>query len=768
MGAPFRFILMVLALSALASGCVRSFGTFELDRLSTSARYSEVEEKMEAKIKDLSSASTWDLWYLCHAYSKLKKYNELFPCLDQMEKNITEGDRRMYWFDMSEYPHTLRGEAYLDLGEYGKAIEEGLKAQKIAKKKIHPVNRVHALGGLALAYALDGDRSHAEQYLKSLKGVYVGYPYTMMRPEKMIAIAKVYMALGQFDKALSTISNRSLEHEFFKFTSDFSDTVFTAGTSRWTTWLELPQNFIHGKCLYETGQVEKAKRGYDNLLKHPATEFNGEIFWMILFDRGRIAEKEGKLDEAVAFYEKAVGVIEAQRSTINTEASKIGYVGNKQAVYHHLIAALFRQERHGKAFEYVERSKSRALVDLLASKQQFAIRSGDREEIAAILKKLETLEYEGKIQETDESLEQISQRRSGNLETASRLRSKAPEMASLVTVTGVSAEAIQSRIAPDETLVAYYYSEDELYVFLLTRTELKARKLEGQNLQGDILGFRASLEDPGSDGYVSWARKLYERLIRPLERDLANPHLIVIPHGILHYLPFNALKDGENYLIDRYSIRFLPSASVMEYFRESRSGVQEKLMAVGNPELGERKAPLTHAEEEAKAIAQSFPDSTLLLREDATETVFKKVGASFDLIHLATHGFFEAEHPLNSGLFLTADQENDGFLAVDELYSLELGSDLVTLSACETGLSKVSNGDELVGLARGFLYAGASAIVASLWSVDDEATSYLMQKFYANLAKTSKRDALRLAQLETRKKHPHPFYWAAFQLTGSA
>ena len=123
---------------------------------------------------------------------------------------------------------------------------------------------------------------------------------------------------------------------------------------------------------------------------------------------------------------------------------------------------------------------------------------------------------------------------------------------------------------------------------------------------------------------------------------------------------------------------------------------------------------------------------------------------------------------MQSALLLSPDPHSNGLLTVDKLYSMQLGANLITLSACETGLSKIANGDDLVGLTRGFLYAGASSIVASLWKVDDRATAYLMIRFYQGMQKTNKLDALRKAQLETRKKYPHPYYWASFQLTGSA
>lgn len=145
----------------------------------------------------------------------------------------------------------------------------------------------------------------------------------------------------------------------------------------------------------------------------------------------------------------------------------------------------------------------------------------------------------------------------------------------------------------------------------------------------------------------------------------------------------------------------------------------------------------------------------------------KSYGNSFRYLHIASHGLFDTEKPLNSGLLLAKDEQNNGTLTVGELYDIKLNVDLVTLSACETALGKIANGDDVVGFTRGFLYAGASSIVSSLWQVDDAATADLMVGFYANLNKKDKRSALRDAQLATKSRYKHPYYWAAFQITGS-
>ncbi|MCX5893131.1 MAG: CHAT domain-containing protein [Deltaproteobacteria bacterium] len=687
---------------------------------------------MESQIKDVSSAGTNKLWYLCTAYSRLKEYNKLFPCLDQLDRNFEKGDRTVNMYDISAVPSILRAEAYMDFGNYGQAVEQATMAYEIVQKRdLSRWIRIQALSVVALAQALKGDRAKAEEYARLLEDIGTAYPFILLKTDKLSGLARIYMAQGDFQRSLAIIKEDAGLGWFRGFVQV---TVLATGlmTDDILAFSQLPKAFILNKSLYETGQVQEAKAGYDKLLAIPQTKDNGDIYWLILSDRGKIAEAEGNLKEAIDFYQKAIEVIERQRSSINTEASKIGFVGNKQQVYHALIRALFADGQQAKAFEYVERSKSRALVDLLASKKDFAASGANPQQVAALLTELETQEAGARVQKTE------SVRGSRAAGVKQRLKSVSPELASLVTVAPVAAANIQSLLQPDEALVEYYYEGNDLYAFIVTREGVKGVKLDGAKLADDIRQFRVALKQPQTQSYVAPAQKLYARLIQPVEASLHHKELLIVAHGVLHYLPFDALLSGKEYLIDRYSIRQLPSASVLQFLKSRQGSPSAGVLALGNPDLGNPKYDLKCAQDEVV----------------------------FSYVHFATHGQFDADKPLNSGLLLAKDAQSDGFLSLGELYSVRLNADLVTLSACETGLGKVGNGDDVVGLTRGFLYAGSNTIVASLWEVDDQATSYLMEEFYANLKKGNKRDALRQAQLATKKKFEHPYYWAAFELTG--
>lgn len=788
----------LLALVSLLGGCATGSGIIgERETAMVTSRYEELERIGERETAGLKEVPSPKLMPLCMAYAKLKRYNKLFPCLDRLDDNIRRGDKRQMDFeemrkrnplmagmaqfgaafaggqkvlegDISPFPGLMRAEAYIDLGRYPEAVEQAKKAQASIPTDI-PGKRqmeVWTTGMTGLAYALGGDRENALKTATALENISTAYPYGLLKGDKAMGLAKIHLALGNYPKALEAME-QGKDSWFDSLAKGVADAFVvgeTKGEGLWV-WQDLPREFVFNKTLFEAGRINEAKAGYDKLLGIPQTKDNGDIYWVILFDRGRIAEKDGNRAQAIELYRKAVDVIEGQRATLNTEASKIGFVGDKQAVYQHLVAALIADGQNAAAFEFVERAKSRALVDMLAAKQDFAIHTVDAQKVRMLIAQVNSTEAASRVQGGDPT---IAGQRSLAVQLKRDLQTQAPELAALMTVTYSSARDIQARLPADEALIEYYYDDKKVYAFVVTRERLQVVWLESGNLVQDVKAFREALESPHDNRYLELSQKLYRQLFQPVAGPLGDKrHVLIVAHGALHYLPFNALHDGREFLIDRYRLRLLPSASVMPYLRPVHPTTRA-LLAFGNPDLGDPRLDLKYAQAEAQAVTKVLPGSRALTRREASETAFKRQGTGYAYLHFASHGDFNADSPLNSSLLLAKDSANDGTLTVGELYSMRLNADLVTLSACETGLGKIANGDDVVGLTRGFLYAGSRSIVASLWKVDDEATAYLMTRFYGALKGTSKREALRLAQIETRKKYPHPYYWAAFQLTGEA
>jgi CHAT domain-containing protein len=251
--------------------------------------------------------------------------------------------------------------------------------------------------------------------------------------------------------------------------------------------------------------------------------------------------------------------------------------------------------------------------------------------------------------------------------------------------------------------------------------------------------------------------QLYQEVLAPLRGHLRGKHLVIVPHGVLHYLPFHALDDGTGYLIDSFTVSYAPSASVFTHCQRKPSRTSGSSLILGVPDS---QAPLIL--DEVRSVAEILPDAELLVGADANEAALREKGSHSRLIHIATHGSFRQDNPMFSGIRL-----GGAYLSLYDLYQLKLEAELVTLSGCATGLNVVAPGDELLGLIRGFLYAGAQSLLLTLWDVNDRSTAELMTLFYRTLTDgADKASALQSAMQELRERYPHPYHWAPFTLIG--
>lgn len=791
------YLRLILLLGVVSIGATNVQASIipERAKLFSAGRYAELEVLMEKEIGNDPAPKSAKLMFRCAAFGKLKRYNRLFPCLDQLEKNIGRGDVAV--IDMSEmerdspflaglvrfgssvggggkelegsvvpYLHLMRSEAYNELRDYPKAVAAARAATDSipAGWNQERALRIMTLTSQGLAEGFGGNREDALKIADELAAIDTTGNYSLLAPEKWLGVARICVSVGEYRKAHDALK-KDQKSLFDSFAVGVADMVagMDAGDSLFS-YLELPKEFMLYKTKFEIGQIKEAKEGFDKLLKDKRSESNGEIYWMLLFDRGRIAAAEGDHALAVKLLRQAVGIVEQQRSSIDTEANKIGFVGDKQAVYRRLIGSLYDSGELADAFVYLERSKSRALVDLLAEKKDFAVADGDVEKIRTLLAEAEQTEIAGLAQGSAGAERRT---RSAAAMPTAALREQAPELATLVSVGATPIADIQAKLRQDETLVEYFYDDRWLYAFVLNRDGLRATRTEAGDLETEVRQWRNALEDRESKTQLPMGQALYRKLVEPIASQLDRPRLTFVAHGALHYVPLAALHNGREYLIEKHAVRLLPSASVMQYLRSGETQFPAGVLALGNPDLDDPRLDLEFAQEEALAIAKMVPQSRALVRKDANEAALRKYGQGFRYLHFATHGQFKGDSPLDSTLFLAKDESGDGRLTVNKLYSMRFDTDLVTLSACETGMGKIANGDDVVGLTRGFLYAGAATIVSSLWKVDDRATADLMRGFYANLGSTDKLDALRNSQLALKSKYPEPYFWAAFQLVGN-
>jgi CHAT domain-containing protein len=389
--------------------------------------------------------------------------------------------------------------------------------------------------------------------------------------------------------------------------------------------------------------------------------------------------------------------------------------------------------------------------------------------------------------------EQIAEARRAYESFRREIYLKHPDIAALrVELPPITAEQL-TELLPDEktALLEYVVSDDQSFVFVIVRKNgqpfvaVQPIKVSRDELAKLVKSFRGQLAQQSLK--FPEATTLYELLIEPVEKVLAGKKVLcIVPDGSLWELPFAALRDKVGkFLVERFAISYAPSLTTLsamhKYARQRVEGRKGQLLAFAYPSFGASRKielplrgtfeELPQTEREAKAIAALFgKDAQVYLREQATEERFKVEAPKYRILHIATHGIFDASSPLYSGLLLAQGKREDGILEAWEIAEMDLRAEIVVLSACETARGVVKEGEGLIGFAWAIFVAGCPSSLLTQWQVADKSTAELMTAFYRNWRSQSisKAEALQRAQLTLllSKQWSHPFFWAPFVLVG--
>jgi len=334
----------------------------------------------------------------------------------------------------------------------------------------------------------------------------------------------------------------------------------------------------------------------------------------------------------------------------------------------------------------------------------------------------------------------------------------------------VTLAELQKTLGSGEAVLQFHVLENRSIVWLITRAGMSASVIpQGQaGLAALVENFRSSVIERRRDT-STLAVALNKVLLADMDLTPVL-RLFVVPHGPLHYLPFQALNDGRSYLIERTALTVWPSSAVGARLLARGSAPAPALLGFGNPST-DKNVPLPGAEREVQQVARLFNNSEVFVQREATKERFKAGAGRANMVHVAAHAELDDADPLFSRILFAASSTEPGLLEAREIYTLDLrGVRLITLSACESGLGRVARGDEIIGFTRSLLSAGANSIVASLWPVADDSTDLLMGRLYRELA--AGRDlmaSMQLAQIEVQKnrRFAHPFFWAPFNVIGN-
>lgn len=560
---------------------------------------------------------------------------------------------------------------------------------------------------------------------------------------------------------------------------------------------------LAARAAYQMGDGRRAARWAKAAEKLVGERFAPAVVYACHHLLGKVERDSGRPAAALASFRRAIEIVERMRGGIAADQFKATFLGDKIEVYEDTIAACLDvggSELIEEAFVLVESSKSRALADMvtryLREPAQPARNDADETSRARMSKLIEDMNWYSSHANLED--ERGGQRRARMADRYSRevlrcerqiaelfrsVEASASGLDDLQRTAAITVSELRAALEPREVVIEYFIIGDHLSAFVVTHDGIAvARAIASvSEVETELAGLRFQMEkfnfgreyadqhfEQLNGGATQYLARLYQNLLSPLERLLTGQRLIVIPHGAIHYVPFHALLNRRGYLVDQFEVSYAPSATVLKLCRREskRNGSAFKGSSSRRKEmvaLGLAGADTPSITEEIDTIESLFPDSVKLTGNEATRANLLKAAPGARFLHLASHGYFRRDNPMFSFLKLA-----DSRLNFYSLLDLKLNAELVTLSACHTGVNKVFPGDELHGLMRGFLHAGAPSLVASLWATSDASTARLMKEMYGQIrAGASKRAALRTAQLAVKNEYGHPYYWAPFILMGN-
>ncbi len=497
--------------------------------------------------------------------------------------------------------------------------------------------------------------------------------------------------------------------------------------------------------------------------------------WVTLGNLGRVYEAQGKPERAIEQYRNAIDTYEDFiESSSSVETLTISLRDQLDATYQRLIRLLWDAGRREEAFFFSERARARAFLAQLSLRKKGLVLTPDSEALKAIKNNLRELEkklrQERSRPPSEQPPERLAQLRydiQKARERYGRIRqeemSKQTQNLEHFNTFPARLDELKQHLDSRTTLLSFFVMPEKTLAFIVTHTTFKPEELQIGAV--DLAEYiRKARRQPLDSTTVppKELETLYAKLIAPLRQYLHTPTLGIIPHRMLHLLPFAALTpDRRHYFGEEHLLYVLPSATVFTQLPTRPIPPTASLLALAYGNAKELP-PLFFVNDEVKAISDQYPTQKLLEKE-ATLSSFVRKAPDYSLLHLAAHGELHLENPLFSRIILA-----DGDLTVEKIENLNLSNTaLVVLSACNTNIGKRSRGDDIVGLTRAFMIAGAPSVIASLWPVNDRATADFMAAFYTSLKRTRcPAKALQKAQQTIRKTYPHPYYWAGFVLAG--
>ncbi|MFP4042052.1 MAG: CHAT domain-containing protein [Bacteroidales bacterium] len=724
------------------------------------------------------------------------------------------------------------GTLYNNLGLYIEAISNYKKSLEI-KRKVDPDGSLNTLVNLANTYhKIDSNAiadQHYEEIINKAKKEYGGENYHLAKIYMNYGVLKLKQqdyseAEKLFNNALKIYrSSLGDNHpETSKVYSNLGDLHYQK------------QNIKEALNNYQRGLIALSEEFNDtSIFSNPKANnvFLKNELLEISKRKARKLEKLGKKDkkfsvEAIKTYDLAIRTTREIRKGYISEESKLLLTAEERDTYMQAMETALqlyketqKKEYINKAFSYAEGSKAAVLYESIQSNQ--ALNIGN---IPDSLKERENI-LKNRVHNTEELIFEEKQKESPNKDNLeyweNQLFSLKKSYDSLIetfendyprfyelkyNLKPVQLEVIQERMDKSDILIEYVIHEDKLYAFIVDKENIKLHQSTiNESLPNAINHLKNSISKrffsnhnlPDMKEFVKNAYYIYSKVIEPLDIP-KNKKITIIPDDILAYIPFEILLTSPQfekldysslkYLLQDYSISYDYSAKVLYTQQDAKGNAQKKLAgfapsydSLENPDelkiatrekYRDRLYPLKGIKEEVNKITKIIRGDSCIDGE-ATEKNFKEHASKYDILHLAMHTILNDNDPMFSKMAFTQpkNSEEDGFLNTYEIYNLNLNSRMTILSSCNTGVGKLSRGEGVMSLARGFKYAGCPSIIMTLWPVEDNSSIKLMEYFYEEIKKgENKEEALRKAKLRFLNNadmlHAHPYFWSGYILIG--
>ena len=686
-----------------------------------------------------------------------------------------------------------RANVYVALNLIPEAIEELEQAIRLFEKTQQPYELGQSYYSLGLLRLRNDQAALAQTALESAKERFVGLGNEYWQNRVKLALAGLAFRQGKVADASAQMAGLVSPSGDGAQSAQAWDTGLRVETRLLETHLALARNDIsaaqkaatHAAMLLGVDDSETATAAF--ALPHLRLQ------WEHL--QGCIALAAGQPDQAIAHFQRAIEMLESQRVSLPLEEFKTAFLEDKRDIYSDLIFSVLARSGEdddagiAQAFAIGEQARARALLDRLLAAGEGAEAEDDSSAQQAQRLRSQLHWLYNQLLDGQDDAQLATRRREIQAKEAALQRVEWKRTPLLRQTEAVDLPTFQAALEPDQQAIVYFVGQPsipalgraahtagdgEVMAFVIDRQSARlVRHLASPDRLGELaaeMRFQLGRIELGSiyvdrhrerlmAGVRAVLAEIYRLLVAPLADGLWAERLLLIPHGVLHQIPLHSLWDGERYLLQRFECSYAPSASLATHSRQRQSHRPRAYRSWAGLALTDPSIPA--ARREVQQAARHFADSRLFVDGDASREGLRSA-ARADVLHLATHGLFRPDNPFFSALKLA-----DGWIDVREIYRLPLAARLVVLSACESGVGRVRGGDEVIGLARGFLGAGAHSLVVSLWNVHDESAADLTDRFYAHLqAGHTPAAALRVAQQTAIASGLHPYFWAHFLAIG--